>query len=62
MSPYTALRLAYDGTGVLPFALVAAPGGLALGPRSIRTTAAPHMLMARSFPGAAVRRRVLTAA
>jgi hypothetical protein len=31
MSPYTALRLAYDGTGALPFALVAAPGGLALG-------------------------------
>jgi len=31
MSPYTALRLDYDGTGVLPFALVAAPGGLALG-------------------------------
>lgn len=31
MSPYTALRIAYDGTGALPFSLVAAPGGLSLG-------------------------------
>ena len=31
MSPYTALRIAYDGTGALPFSLETAPGGLALG-------------------------------
>ncbi|BBO68325.1 hypothetical protein DSCA_22550 [Desulfosarcina alkanivorans] len=31
MSPYTALRIAYDGTGALPFSLEAAPVGLALG-------------------------------
>ena len=31
MSPCTALRIAYDGSGALPFSLVAAPAGLALG-------------------------------
>ena len=31
MSPYTALRIAYDGNGALPFALVAAPAGLTMG-------------------------------
>jgi len=31
MSPYTALRIAYDGVDVLPFRLVGAPGGLTLG-------------------------------
>jgi hypothetical protein len=31
MSPYTALRIAYDGIGVLPFTLVGVTGGMALG-------------------------------
>ena len=31
MSPYTALRIAYDGVDALPFRLVVAPGGLTLG-------------------------------
>lgn len=31
MSPYTALRIAYDGVDLLPFRLVTAPGGLMLG-------------------------------
>ena len=31
MSPYTALRIAYDGTEPLPFSLVGAPAGLTLG-------------------------------
>jgi uncharacterized repeat protein (TIGR01451 family) len=31
MSPYTALRIAYDGSGVLPFDLVSAPTGLTMG-------------------------------
>lgn len=31
MSPYTALRIAYDGSGTLPFDLVSGPTGLTLG-------------------------------
>jgi uncharacterized repeat protein (TIGR01451 family) len=31
MSPYTALRIAYDGSGALPFDLVSAPTGLTMG-------------------------------
>jgi len=31
MSPYTALRIAYDGSDPMPFRLVSAPGGLSLG-------------------------------
>ena len=31
MSPYTAIRIAYDGSGVLPFALAGATGGMTLG-------------------------------
>ncbi|MCB2148771.1 MAG: DUF11 domain-containing protein, partial [Deltaproteobacteria bacterium] len=31
MSPYTALRIAYDGSGVMPFTLVGATGGVTLG-------------------------------